>query len=181
MPPSYDAGGSRSSLYYARLSRTRRKRRAHRLAVAIDAIVLASFLRIRQDRVRLLNAQELACGALIPGDVRMVFERDTPKRRLDRHIVGSRADPQGAAIILEGVHRAPALRGRVRLPRGKSKPRAIGTGEPAFTGSPCPRLTYWHAVAIHATAKSRPRVGVLRRRTRADTAAHAVDGWGASA
>src|SRR5207244_10886980 len=131
-----------------RNSTSRRNRSAHRLAVAIDAIVLASFLSIRQDRVRLLNAQELACGALIPGDVRMVSERETPERRLDRHIVGRRADPQGAVIILEGFHRAPELRGRVRLPRGGSMPRAIGTGEPVFTCSPCPRLTYWPAVAI---------------------------------
>src|SRR5437016_10935880 len=80
------------------------------------------------------------------------------RRRLDRHIVGRRADPQCAVIILEGFHRAPELRGRVRLPRGGSMPRAIGTGEPVFTCSPCPRLTYWPEVAIHARAKSRPRV-----------------------
>src|SRR6266550_3311675 len=64
-------------------SGTRRKRQGCRLAVAIDAIVLAAFLRIGQDRVRLLNVREPACGALIPGDVRMVFERETPERRLD--------------------------------------------------------------------------------------------------
>ena len=68
---------------------TRRQRQARRLAVAIHAIVLASFLRIPQDRVRLLNVRESACGTLIPGDVGMVFERS--RRAL--HRPGSRREP----------------------------------------------------------------------------------------
>src|SRR5262249_16457740 len=118
---------------------TRRKRPARRLAVAMDAIVLASFLRIRQDLVRLLNVHEPPSGPLIPPHVLMVSEREPRERRLDRPIVGSRADPQDAVIILDGFHRAPELRGRGRLPRRGRKPRAIRTGELAFMGRPCLR------------------------------------------
>jgi hypothetical protein len=89
---------------------TRRKRQGGGLVVAIHAIVPATSLWIRQDRVCLLNVVKPEGGALALSDVRMVSVRETPERRLDRLLVSRRADSQDAVIILEVVHRAPGLR-----------------------------------------------------------------------
>src|SRR5262249_9728736 len=75
------------------------------------AIVLATPLRIRQDRVCFLNVPEQGGGTLASGDVRMISERQTPERCLDRCLVSRRADAQDAVIILEVFHRAPGPRG----------------------------------------------------------------------
>src|SRR5438093_12050552 len=115
MPPSYDAGGSRSSLYYARLSRTRDARFAMPDRVPRSRDV---------DRVKCRSQQMIAAGHAGGGR-----GGRSPLRLTDSDSPGARALFKGGSLTMKPIEMGIVGVGRIGASRAK-----VCAGHPLIKG-----------------------------------------------